>query len=86
MRVDSEYLLTRIVPRHWDAFANEARLDREWVMGEIGTIARALPHSASMVAAAMRGSGLTHPIIGQLKEQLTARASICRESLDTARE
>lgn len=86
MQVDGEYLLTRIVPRHWDAFADEARLDRAWVLGEIDTMARALPHRASMVAAAMRGSGLTHPIIGQLKEQLTARALICRDSLDTARE
>src|SRR5438445_11645822 len=81
MRLGGEYRLRNIRLYHWRRLAEELRVDPDSMIQRADEFARQLADHIPDVRRRMTEEGLTHPIIAQLAEALTARAAACREIL-----
>ena len=82
MRVDREYLVWKIRPRHWRGVADRCGLDPDPVMDRIRELVTAIPVAVDHAAAEVREEDLDHGIVDQLEEEIETHVEGCLRILD----
>lgn len=77
MRVDREYLVWKIGPRHWRGLADRCDLDPEPFMDRIGELVTAIPAAVYQSAEEVRAEGLDHEIVDRLEEEIGDHIERC---------
>lgn len=78
MRVSDKYLLTDIMPRHWEAVAKSASFDADTTMALLRHHIATLPDLMSDTARTCRAEGVHHPVIDQLVDLISQRLMVLR--------
>ncbi|MFZ3035554.1 MAG: type II toxin-antitoxin system HipA family toxin [Parvibaculum sp.] len=73
MRVGKHYKFEDIALRHWEAMARSARYSVDLIREELRSMIRNVPEVAHQLARDTLSSGLDHPVIGQLAEEIERR-------------
>ena len=77
MRVDREYHVWKIRPRHWQALANRSDLDPDPLLERVHELVAAIPDAVTRTGAAVREEGLDHEIIERLEQAIGQHAEAC---------
>jgi serine/threonine-protein kinase HipA len=83
MKIGHEYKLRAIDIKQWRHFAEEMRLDFDFVRDRISRIIKAAPNVARAVGEEV-GRELPHPIIPSLVERVIDRARVCEAAMEEA--
>ena len=81
MSIGGEYRLHAISARHFRKLAVALRLDAEAVVERVRSLVRRTPDAVADVEAALRRTGIGHPIVDELASRLIARAATCAAAL-----
>lgn len=81
MKIGGEYQLKNIGLKQWKKFAAELRLEIDWLLDRVRTMADAFPDHIATIQKKMASDGLSHPTISRLARRLTTRAASCRRIL-----
>jgi len=79
MKIGGSYRLREIGRRHWNRFALENRLRPQALEERISSLIEELPQRCLATADLLREEGLTHPVVGQLVESISAHVAQCRK-------
>ena len=82
MRVDREYLVGKIRPRHWRGLADRCSLDPDPVMDRIRELVTAIPVAVNHAAAEVREEDLDLGIVDQLEGAIETHVESCLRILD----
>ena len=77
MRVDREYHVWKIRPRHWRGLADRCGLDPDPVMQRLRELVTAMPAAVARAAAEVREEDLDHDIVDRLEEEIGQHAEGC---------
>ena len=77
MRVDREYHVWKIRPRHWRGLADRCGLDPEPVLQRVRELVTAIPDAVARAAAEVREEGLNHEIVDRLEGTIGQHAEGC---------
>ena len=77
MRVDREYHVWKIRPRHWRGLADRCGLDPDPVMQRLRELVTAIPAAVARAAAEVREEDLDHDIVDRLEEEIGQHAEGC---------
>lgn len=78
MRIGKHYKFNDIMPRHWEETAKAALYNADKVMNDISYLIRTLPDHAHNLAKDTIKSGLDHPIISKLTDEIEKRCLALR--------
>jgi serine/threonine-protein kinase HipA len=81
MKIGGEYRLKNIGLKQWEKFAAELRLEIDWLLARMRTMADAFPDHIATIQKTMANDGLSHPTISRLARRLTTRAASCQRIL-----
>ena len=85
MKIHDKYRLRDIGLREWTRFAGRAQLRADTLVARVTDMAHRIPDEAQKVGRQLHEAGLTHRVIGTLRERLSKRASECRRMLLSSR-
>ena len=77
MRVDREYHVWKIRPRHWQVLADRSDLDPGPLLARVQELVTAIPDAVTRTGAALREEGLHHEIIERLEQAIGEHAEAC---------
>jgi serine/threonine-protein kinase HipA len=77
MRIDREYHVWKIRPRHWRGLADRCGLDPDPVMQRVEELVTAVPAALAQAAAEVREEDLDHEIVGRLEEAIGQHVEGC---------
>ena len=77
MRVDREYHVWKIRPRHWQALADRSDLDPGPLLERVHELVSAIPDAVTRTGAAVREEGLDHEVIERLEQAIGQHAEAC---------
>jgi serine/threonine-protein kinase HipA len=81
MKIGGEYRLRNITLRNWQRFATELRLEFDWLLGRMRTMAEGFPDHIAAIQNQMKSERLSHVTINRLAKRLTTRVASCRQIL-----
>lgn len=74
MKIGDEYRLRHIGLSEWRKLAATVKVDPDFLIERLRSMAQRLPDLISMEARRAQGEGLTHPIVSKLTDAVAARA------------
>ena len=77
MRIDREYHVWKIRPRHWRGLAERCGLDPDPVMERVRELVTAIPAAVARAAAGVQGEGLDHEIVDRLEGAIGQHVESC---------
>jgi len=77
MRVDREYHIWKIRPRHWRGLAERCGLDPDPVMQRVRELVTAMPAAVAQAGAEVREEGLDHEIVDRLEGVIGQHVESC---------
>jgi serine/threonine-protein kinase HipA len=81
MKIGSKYKIKDISRRHWESCARELGIPSPKLLEQIATMAELLPDAAIRAAHSMDRSGIKHPVIGRLIDNLGPHLDACLGNL-----
>ncbi|MFN3521276.1 MAG: type II toxin-antitoxin system HipA family toxin [Phenylobacterium sp.] len=84
MKIGGEYRLSEIGIRHWVRFAEENRIDFDYVRSRIASMADQLPDLAKTVRDEIAKAGAAHPLLDKLTTVLVDRSAWVKTQLEKA--
>jgi serine/threonine-protein kinase HipA len=82
MKVGGEYRLANISLRHWRRLAVEVRVEEEFLIHRIRTMAAGFSDLIVTIQDQIEAEGLSHPTITSLAQKLRIRATSCQNLLE----
>jgi serine/threonine-protein kinase HipA len=81
MKIGSKYKIKDIARRHWESCARELGIPSPRLLEQIATMAELLPDAAIRAAHSIDRSGIKHPVIRRLIENLGPHVDACLGNL-----
>ena len=82
MKIGGQYLVSRIGRHEWVKFAAEHRLDKDWLLETIVTMAKVLPSLVEGLEKEMRQQKISHALTKKLAQSLAVRSQECLAQLE----
>lgn len=80
MKVGGHYKYADVQRRHWERLAADCRFPADQAVAIVAGLIGRLPDAASQTAAALRASGVDHPVVGKLTDLIARHcARIARQ-------
>lgn len=79
MKIGGYYEFDRILPRHWERFANDAGLSAPLTRRRVLDMAERLPDAATAVRASFAESHEAGPVLARVVDLIAARCKLTRE-------
>jgi serine/threonine-protein kinase HipA len=81
IKIGGQYLVSRIGRHEWEKFAAEHRLDKEALLEDILTMAKALPDLAGNLEREMQQQEISNAVTKKLAQSLAVRSRECLEQM-----
>lgn len=80
MKVGGHYKYADVQRRHWERMAADCRFPADEAVAIVAGLIGRLPDAASQTAAALRASGVDHPVVGKLTDLIARHcATVARQ-------